>query len=221
MSDYKESQRGLRKALQEKEQLMKELNHRVKNNLNMVASLINLKEGDLPKGVDLSDLQNQIDAIRTVHEKLAQTEGALSINMKSYLSDLLDAGFHWPQAAEPPRVETEVEETILPAKTAAAVGLIVNELATNAAKHGFPGTANPRLSVAFHHDREAAEYELTVSNSGKRFPDRISPDEPATGGLGLQLISAMVETLDGRITLQREPETTISIRLPSPDNREE
>lgn len=218
MSDYKESQRGLRKALQEKEQLMKELNHRVKNNLNMVASLINLKEGALPESVDLSDLQNQIDAIRTVHEKLAQTEGALSINMKSYLADLLDAGFHWPQASEPPKVELNIEEAILPAKTAAAVGLIVNELATNAAKHGFPGTESPILSVAFHHDREASEYELNVSNSGKPFPDHVTPDDPSSGGLGLQLISAMVETLEGRITLQRDPVTAISIRLPAPED---
>lgn len=216
ITEYKQGERSLQRALEEKEQLMRELNHRVKNNLNMVSSLINLKEADLKGQADLSDIQNQLDAIRTVHEKLAQTDGALTINLKSYLSDLLTSGFHWPYSAPHPEIRMDIAEAVVPAKTAASLGLIVNELATNAAKHAFQDVHEPRLSVEFSVNKKTGEYLLKVSNNGNPFPEHITPDEPATGGLGLQLISAMVAGLEGEISLRREPETTITVRIPAP-----
>ena len=201
----------LKKALEEKDYLMKELNHRVKNSLMMITSLISLKNASLGETVDLTDVKNQIDAIRIVHEKLYKTETVTGIDFKEYIDDLLATIFA-SFSDRHVRVENTIPDVTLTAKTATPLGLIVNELATNAMKHGFTAGKEAVFSVDLRKDKAENQYILSISNNGKPFPKAVALDNPET--LGLQLISALVEQLQGTIELQREPHPVFTIRFP-------
>ncbi len=110
-------------------------------------------------------------------------------------------------------LETSIADIPFPTKSVVTIGLILNELATNAIKHAFPGEENPRFRVALYQDPGAQEVVLQVSNNGKKFPEGI--DFGTTRSLGLRLISSLVHQIDGTLQLEREPETQFTIRLPA------
>jgi PAS domain S-box-containing protein len=198
------------KTEQEKDELMKELNHRVKNNLLMISSLIRLKDDTLGTDIDLSDIERQITAIRIVHEKLYETENVSSIDMQDYLAEILTAVFSfYPEDVEK---DIRMNTIVLDTKTAVSVGLIVNEIATNAVKHGFASGKKAKFVMEMFEDSQNKEYCLTLSNSGTALPEYIDICNPPS--LGLQLINSLVGQLEGSIELKREPETTFIIRFP-------
>ena len=207
----------LRETLKEREELMKELNHRVKNNLAMVASLISLKDDNLGERADLSDISNQIIAIRTVHEKLTEASDSLDVDLGSYLEEILAATFGMLPGR---RVEctVSVPGISLPAKLVTSIGLIVNELATNAVKHAFQPGQDERFRVTVTELQggrtgTASRYRMEISNSGTPFPTGIDPETTPT--LGLHLISQLVAQLQGELELRREPETCFRIDFPA------
>lgn len=210
--DITEKKRGeeqLRKSLEEKNYLMKELNHRVKNNLIMINSLINLKAASSKEETDLSDLTHQIDAVRIVHEKLYQSEDVTHINIREYIQDILETVFS-SFAGGAVRVDNSIPSTIIKTRTAVPLGLIINEMATNAIKHGFIPGKDARFTVTMEQDGD--KWDLAVSNNGNPFPDTVGFDNPTT--LGLRLISALVEQLEGEIDLVRRPTPVFTISFP-------
>ncbi len=200
----------IKKVEEQKDFLMRELNHRVKNNLMMISSLVDMKNRALGEVCDLSDISRQIDAIRIVHEKLYQSEGITQINLKDYFRDLLDTVFSFSKI--PARVEEQVDNIPLPTKTAISLGLIVNEIATNAIKHGFREVSSPVFFIGFRKDDGRNRFVLTLGNNGAAFPTEIDLDNPAT--LGLKLVSGLVEQLEGAIELKRGPHPLFTIRFP-------
>ncbi len=193
----------------EKDLLMREVNHRVKNSLNMVSSLVKLKESQSDS--DLSNVKNQIDTISLLHEKLYQTESVTEICLKSYIGTLLSSIVSF--SARRVRIEQDIDEICLPPQQAMTLGLIINEIATNAIKHGFNDTQEPILSVKIHEDRKNSRYRITISNTGKPFPEEIGLDNPQT--LGLKLISSLTTQLSGTIELQRTPHPLFTITFPA------
>jgi PAS domain S-box-containing protein len=196
----------------EKDYLMKEINHRVKNNLIMISSLISLKDSSLGEAVDLSDISHQIDAIRIVHEKLYESEHITHVRMQDYVEELLDTIFS-SFTDRQVTIENTIGDISILTKTAVSLGLVINELATNAIKHGFIPEKEARFTVDLQEDTGKECYILTVSNIGKPFPEEISLDNPHT--LGLRLISVLVDQLDGTIELQRQPYPTFTITFPA------
>ena len=210
ITKQKRSELALRKVLAEKEYLMKEINHRTKNNLAMISSLIYLKDSALGSLVDLSDLAHQIDAIRIIHEKLNQENIISEINIRSYFQELLRTIFH-SFTLQPVDIRIEVPDIKLFTRTAIPLGLILNEIATNAIKHGFNAGTEAVFTVNL--EKTAAErFTLTLSNSGNSFPDDIDLDNPQT--LGLRLISALVSQLCGEIRLRKSPHPVFLITFP-------
>ena len=208
-------QRRLEQSVAEKERLMLELNHRVKNNLNLVTSLIHMKQTEIGQGVDLSDLRGQINAISLVHQKLFSSGGTQSVQLDSYLADLLPSVFSfYPQS--PVQVVTTGGDIQLPTATTVTLGVLVNELAMNAMKHGFDSTAPPKFTVSTTTTHGAAgdspRLELAVSNNGRMFPEDLDIDNSPS--LGLRLISALTQQLRGTLELKRTPQTTITISFP-------
>jgi PAS domain S-box-containing protein len=194
--------------------LLKELNHRVKNNLLMITSLINLKDAVLGETVDLSDLKHQVDAIRIIHEKLLHSEELTHIDLHDYTRDLLGTIFtsYHRRAVT---VHNSVPSLSIPTQTAIPLGLIVNEIATNALKHGFEPPERhpePSFSVDLVEDPGQGEYVLTLSNNGKPFPAEVDLDNPET--LGLRLVSGLVKQLGGSIDLLRKPHPVFTVRFP-------
>lgn len=198
-------------ALRERDSLMRELNHRVKNNLTMITSLISLKEAAMGGVADLSDLRHQIEAILTLHEKLFSAGTVTEVEIGSYLRDLLDLIFS-NFTEKKVRLQTDIDELLVETRTAIPLGLLVNEIATNAVKYGFSAGEEPLFCLSLHRDDPSGQYVMRLSNTGAPFPEDIGFDHPDT--LGLQLISSLVSQLRGRIELRRRPEPEFTVYFP-------
>jgi PAS domain S-box-containing protein len=201
----------LRNALVEKDDLMAELNHRVKNNLTMVSSLVNLKELSLGEGVNLSDIRSRLDAFITVHDMLSRSRGTLSIPVQPYLEELLETLFR----ASGGRVEVKVDagDTSLPAKEAVTVGLIINEIATNAIKYSLSPDSSGGFTVTLEELHASLGYVLTARSTGRPIPPEVTLDYG--GSLGLRLIHSLGQQLGGSVELIHDP-PGYRIEFPAP-----
>ena len=127
---------------------MSELNHRVKNNLALVVSLIlYLKQSAVGDETDLSDIANQVNTIRSLHEKLQYAEDVSHVDVAPYLTDVVHSVIS-SQVGADVELEIGIGDITLPTKTATTLGLIISELATNAVKHGFFPESKKRFAVS-------------------------------------------------------------------------
>jgi two-component sensor histidine kinase len=204
-NDYAEQ---VEKARDENALLLKELNHRVKNNLILVGALVDLKDQELGDAVDLSDIHHRIETITSIHDQLQLSDRYSEIEARPYFGGILDRVF----AGSRHNIERfdEIDVGEVPSKTAVYLGLIVTEIATNAVKHGFASSDRSWFAIDFHEND--GHYELRLKNSGNPFPQNVSLDHPET--LGIQLITMLTEQLRGTIVLDRSPPTTYTIRIP-------
>ena len=200
-----------KRHLKEKDALMQELNHRVKNNLMMITSLIKLKDHALGERVDLSDLSGQVEAIRIVHDTLLQTRDFTEIDFRSLVEKLLATVFSFCEKEV--AVHLGMEQVVLPNRLAIPGGLIINELATNAVKYGFGNNPEPGFSVDLEKNGDGSEFILTVSNNGSPIPDNISLDNQGT--LGFRLVTALTGQLQGSLEMSRKPCPVFILRFPS------
>lgn len=207
----KEMQVASERKIEKQEMLMKENNHRIKNDLAIITSLINLKDSALGAEVDLSDIARQIDAIRIVHEKLYLSDDIIYINVKDYFTDLLNSIFSTftrQHVTLHPRIEPIKVRT----KTAVTLGLVINEVATNAIKYGFTDEGESHFTLEMSEVENNNHYVLTLSNTGNPFPKDINLDNPDT--LGLRLITNLVAQIDGTLELQKQPNPVFTIKFP-------
>jgi len=201
-------------ALKEKELLVREAYHRIKNNLAIVGSLINLYQEQVSNPNDqeiMIALKARVRSISLVHEQLHQSHDLSTVDFSSYARKLLD---NVRSSFLPPGVTVDVvtlmEPTPLSVDVSVTLGLVLTELATNALKHGFAGVDSGEIRVAM--ERLGGSYRLTFSNSGPPIPDL---DTALTDSLGLGLVRALVDQLDGSIGLTRKPETKFIITFPA------
>lgn len=194
-----------------KELLFKELNHRVKNNLALVSSLISLKERNLGSGADLSDIRNQVDAIGLVHRELSEAaEQRDAIKLSSYLPRLLESVFT-PAAASRFTLDLQITPLTLDAKRTVTLGLIVNEIATNTLKYGIPPEGAPEFRLLLEPAAEEAGFLMTVSNNGPPLPAEKLRDHTT---LGMQLITSLTEQLGGTLSITGSPHPRFAFRIP-------
>ncbi len=212
ITEQREAEKKISAASEEKDYLMKELNHRVKNNLLMVSSLIHLK--DMETEIDLSDIQHQINSISLIHEQLYQSESVTEISCQDYFESLLDSIFSSFTRGKV-KIENRIEDLYLTTKTAETLGLIINEIATNAIKHGFTDKEEAVFLIKMKKDINNTRYELNLSNTGKPFPKDVDIERTKT--FGLHLINVLVAQLNGTVELQRKPNPMFTIRFPLED----
>lgn len=199
----------LRKSISEKEIIIKEIHHRIKNNLNMVTSLIALKSAEMAPGIDLSDLKNQINAIGLVHDKLYRNDNFTEINFKKYILELLETIFHSISGLNVEIKET-IEEHQLPSKLTTSLGLIVNEIAINAVKHAFTPAGRNVFSIEF---RKNGEYFLKLENNcggNAKSSEKTMPED----SLGLRLIRALIEQIGGKLQIEKAENFIVEICIP-------
>ena len=200
ITERKNAEEKLLNAVQEKELLMKELNHRVKNNLTIISSLVQIESSRLGDTVDFSDIISRIDAIRIIHEKLYQSEKITHIQLHDYIQDLLDTVFS-SFSERAISIHNNIENILIPTKPAISLGLIVNEIAVNAIKHGFTNDTDAEFTVSMD-KKSGNEYVLVLSNTGRPFPENIDIRNPTS--LGLQLVGTLVDQLNGSLHLQKK-----------------
>lgn len=212
ISERKNTEAQLQRALKEKDFLMTELNHRVKNNLAMVGSLVSLKQTELKDTADLSDLRRRIFTVGLVHEKLYTGDEAARVDCRSYVQDLLETIFS-AFSQYTVKIKNRVAPVKLPVKMTSAIGLIINELATNAMKHGFRRDEENRLTVSLKEKGEKAV--LQIESSGEPLPEDFS--FAAGEGFGLALVTELVRQIDGNLEVKGKPSPEFTITFPWPE----
>jgi PAS domain S-box-containing protein len=202
------------KALREKEILLREIHHRVKNNLQIITSLINLQSEAIKEQrfVDVfKKCENRIKTLALIHEKLYQSHDIARIEFGDYVKSLL---FQLMQAhrekLERIKIEVEVEKIYFDIDTAIPAGLIINELVTNAFFHAFPGGRKGEIRVLLH--EKDGHYVLEIGNDGIEMQKDI--DVQSGGELGLQLVRVLVKQLGGTLMLNKKPRTLFKIIIP-------
>lgn len=205
-----EEEQRLNEELRHRRILSREINHRVKNNLAIVSSLISLKTSQLGDPGLLEDLRLQVEAIRSIHHLLIENDTSLMIRIKAYLTKIVETACT-AYACEDVERSLSIEDIELPSKQAATVGLILNELVTNAGKYAFRQTTGRKELIA-EFQRKKDELCLAVENTGPPLPDSIDPAN--SEGLGMRLIWALTGELGGRLDLRRSPSPRFTIRFP-------
>jgi len=201
-------------SLTEKEILLKEIHHRVKNNLQLVISLLTLKSGGMGEGDDVfTDSIDRIRVMATIHELLYESADFAHIDLSEYVTTIvewiLSSYAYGPDA---PRLRLDLASLELDIDAAVPCGLIINELFTNAIKYAFgPGVVDPTISVATAVS-SAGMVLLTVSDNGRGIPDAIDPQRVQT--LGMQLIVSLTSQLHGTWNLSRSGGSTWTIEFP-------
>lgn len=189
----------LRRLVAQKETLLRELQHRVKNNLNVVSSLIDLKAMELPEGAMreiFTETRNRVQSISAVYERLYLSEDLETVELGAYIRDLADIIFHAYEIGEGKvRLSVAAERAKLETKRAVPLGLILNELVSNALKYAYPGDARGELRIAL--SREGGRIELSVSDDGVGLPSGFDPD--SDGNMGMQLVRMLSEELGAEL----------------------
>lgn len=215
ITDHKKAEEKIKASLQEKEALLKEVHHRVKNNLQIISSLLNLQARyihDESYKKLFQESQNRIKSMVLVHEKLYQSKDLTAINVHDYVNGLLHYLCNSYGAEQNGiAIKTDIEDITLNIDTAIPCGLIINELVSNSLKHAFvePNRdSRAEITVRLHHGRKN-ETVLIVSDNGVGFSDGL--DFKKTESLGMQLVCALSEQLSGNIKLTRGKGTTFTI----------
>jgi PAS domain S-box-containing protein len=215
ITDRKNAEDEIRRSLQEKEVLLKEIHHRVKNNLQVVWGLIDLQIQTLkdPNMINtLRDSQNRVRTMALIHETLYRSDDLSHIQISQYLHNLMNTLFS-TYSISPDRIQVElnIDDILLDVESAIPCGLIVNELMSNTFKHAFPGGRAGKITIGFH--LADAVYTLSFGDNGVGIP--VGFDYTNTDSLGLKLVNLLAtDQLDGTIQLVREGGTTFIISFP-------
>lgn len=212
IGERKQIEDRLRTSLHEKEVLLKEIHHRVKNNLQIISSMLNLQASQAADEAVLQALlegQTRVRSMALIHEVLYQSGDLARIDFGTYVRELTSQLYQaYNMHTGPVAITVQTDAVFLSMETAVPCGLILNELVSNALKHAFcdgrSGQINIYLQAPGH-----ARYQLTVSDDGIGFPSHL--DYRQTTTLGLQLVNSLVEQLEGELTIANHQGTSITI----------
>ncbi|MBW4692034.1 MAG: PAS domain S-box protein [Lyngbya sp. HA4199-MV5] len=217
----KQAEAQLRASLAEKEALLKEVHHRVKNNLQMVSSLLNLQLDTIQDPhvqAPLQDSQRRIKAMVLVHERLYRSDQLETVNFSDYVHHLVTDLIHSYSAdSEKIRLTFELAPLELPLSAAIPCGLIINELITNALKHAFPSDRPGEICISFSVPT-LDQCLLVIADDGVGFLASMASVDAAqhTNSLGLQLVHAFGQQLRGTIKLDCSYGTRFALSFPYP-----
>ncbi len=223
----------LKESVKEKEVLLREIHHRVKNNLQIISSLLNLQSKYIINDEDLEifkDSQNRIKSMAIIHEQLYQSEDFTGINVGNYIKRLSQDLFNsYNVSGNLIKLNLNVEDIKFSINTAIPLGLLINELLTNSLKHAFPCLTNGQISLTKYSNPQETlpssgdcsislnlssrngEYTLIITDNGVGMPEDF--DYKNIGSLGFQLINNLVKQLNGSIELDRNRGTKFKIEF--------
>lgn len=212
ISHQKQVEADLLAGNQEKEMLIKEIHHRVKNNLQLISSIIYFRMAKIEQSEAKEFLQNMRDRIRSIaliHERMLQTGSVSKVNMKEYIGKLLQ-DLHTSMTSNDLRVtmEEDIQSVTVDIDTAIYSGLIVNEMVTNAFKHGFKKGEPGRIVITYKRVQNTSE--LVIFNNGVPLPEDISPG--ASGSFGMQLLDIFIRQLRGTCAINRDNGTRFTVQ---------
>ncbi len=220
----KQAEEQIEASLKEKEVLIRELHHRVNNNLQIISAILNFQANasdneELRQALRQS--QNRVFALAQVHEHLYRAPNMAWIDMEEYIQSLVDYVYQMHGVYDdvaPIFIQTDIERVPLDIDAANPCGMIANELLSNALQHAFPpgsGAIDRRrdIHVAFQYDKTADQLTLTVSDNGIGLPEDVDWREPAS--LGLQIVKLLTHQLQGKMECETGEGTTFRVRFPA------
>jgi two-component sensor histidine kinase len=217
VTDRKQAEEQIMQSLKEKEILLREIHHRVKNNLAIVSSLL-AHQAEYIKDKNVVDMftesQNRILSMSLVHEKLYQSKDLAKIDFNEYICEMVADLIHsYDVNSGRITLNTNIENILIDIDFAIPCGLIINELVTNSLKYAFPAGTQGEIKIAFRSiDENENMLELVVSDNGVGIPKDL--DFRKTESLGLHLVTTLAENqLHGEINLNRSKGTEFRIKF--------
>jgi two-component sensor histidine kinase/ligand-binding sensor domain-containing protein len=217
INDHKAARKKLSGSLQEKEVLLKEVHHRVKNNMQVISSLLNIQADSV---VDehyvnlLNESQQRIKSMALIHENLYRSDNLLEINFHDYIEMLSNSLLRFYRfEALTVNLELEVVDIFLDLDTAVPCGLIINELVSNSLKHAFAGrTGSGRITIRFFKMNGGADYYFSVADDGVGILEDV--DIETSPSMGLEIVRILTQQLDGKLSLVRDGGSEFRIEFP-------
>ncbi|TRW27523.1 hypothetical protein FMM05_02460 [Flavobacterium zepuense] len=203
----------LQSLLNEKEWLLKEIHHRVKNNLQIVMSLLNTQShflSDAAAKAAIKNSQHRIHSMSLIHKKLYQSDNVVSINMQVYINELIEYFKQSFDTGQRIRFEADIEPIELKTSQAVPLGLILNEAIINAIKHAFPADREGLISITLK-NTSLNNAVLTIKDNGVGMDS--NPDDKTLSSLGLKLINGFSGELDGHLAFVNNSGLTICLEF--------
>jgi two-component sensor histidine kinase len=202
----------IRASLQEKEILLKEVHHRVKNNMQVISSLLSLQAERVGEGEtqrQFRDVRDRVQSMALVHEKLYQSENFARVQIDEYTRSLMNDLFQ-AYASGLPKVQLhlDLESAELPVDLAISFGLILNELATNAFKHAFRGRDSGEIQIRLETNRNG-EIRLRFADNGRGFAAPLHWE--SVDSLGLRLVRMLTRQLGGQVEMRNDGGATFEL----------
>jgi len=220
MAERKQADEQVRRSLREKEVMLKEIHHRVKNNMQVIYSLLNLQaKGSADETVRsiLEESRDRVNSMALIHEKLYQSKDMASIDFKEYLQSLAQ-GITSTYKRHNVQVSVDMECLALDVNVGIPCGLIVNELISNSLKYAFPGERSGAIKLGINKNGKG-DHVLTVADNGIGFPPDV--DFRNTLSLGMKLVNVLAGQIHGTIAFSREGGTMFSITFPGNSDYQE
>ena len=202
ITDKKLSEESLKSSLQEKEVLLKEVHHRVKNNMQVISSILSLQSAYIndPKTLSiLRESQSRIKSMAIIHERLYRTKDFSKINFSEYVQNLANSLISTYEAGIiDVEVSFDLNEVFLNLDSAIPCGLILNELISNSLKYAFEGKKKGKITITLNENKQGV-VQLSVEDDGKGIDKNFNIAKTET--LGLQLVHTLIEQLEGELKL--------------------
>ncbi|MHB8094357.1 MAG: response regulator [Candidatus Aminicenantales bacterium] len=212
VAERKRTEEALRTALAEKEVLLREIHHRVKNNMQIIISLFNLQAGHAmsPECLEfLREGQTRIRTMSLVHEKLYHSGDLSNIDLSDYVRSLAVHLFHiYLSDTDQVRLETDFDEVMMEVDSAVPCGMILNELISNALKHAFPDGRKGVLRIGLNR-RAGGVVEIRVEDNGIGLPEGLDFRQPGT--FGLQVVNLLAGQLEAKFEHERGGGTAFTV----------
>jgi len=217
LAERKKAEERIKESLKEKEVLLQEIHHRVKNNMQIISSLLNLqsekiKNKEMRRAFKAS--QSRIRSMALIHEMLYKSKDFKSVDFAPYIQNLAFQLVNvYKVKSDVVRLTLDIKDVFLDINRAITCGLIINELISNALKYAFPEGRKGEICVKVYQDKEGM-YNLIISDNGVGIPKELDIHESET--LGLRLVCLLTDQLSGSIALDRENGTTFKITYINP-----
>lgn len=202
--ERKNIEQGLVKSLEEKDILLKEIHHRVKNNLQIISSFLNLQFSEIegPKvAAAIDKSKSRINSMALIHTKLYQSETLASIDFGEYIDELLASIIENYSISKAIKYEVAHDEAIFDIDLSVNLGLIITELVINSCKHAFKEQDAGLIKVELKHTSNKG-YELHISDNGSGIKESINLEKVRT--LGMEIVLGLVEQIEGKIAVEKE-----------------
>jgi len=215
ITERKKYEQALLQNLKEKEVMLKEIHHRVKNNLTIINSLLNLQSYRIHSKEQalqaFAESKNRIRSMALVHENLYRSDDFSQIHFDDYTKRMTSELIKIYDKKHHVSIKYHIDNILLDINTAIPCGLMLNELVTNALKHAFRSSKKGQIRISFHAEKNN-QYLLSVSDNGTGMPENFNIEKSES--LGLQLIQILTNQLDGTLTITGRNGTQFDIRFP-------